>query len=233
VIRRATLLATLLVAAVLRGPLAADPERAERDEARIGYSIGYQVGGDFRQRGQPLDPEMLIRGVLDALDAVEPRISEPEMQRILTRLQSDARAAEQRERHEQAARNLAEGAAFLAENARREGVRTLPSGLQYRILEPGSGRAPEATDTVTVHYRGTFVDGTEFDSSHARGEPATFGLDGVIPGWSEALRLMREGARWRLFVPPELAYGDGDAGGIGPNRTLIFDVELIAVHADR
>jgi len=123
-----------------------------------------------------------------------------------------------------------EGEKFLAENAKKEGVKTLPSGLQYKVILPGSGKTPKATDSVTTHYRGTLVDGTEFDSSYKRGEPATFPVSGVIAGWTEALQLMKEGAKWQLVLPPSLAYGERGVGrDIGPNATLIFEVELIKV----
>ena len=126
--------------------------------------------------------------------------------------------------------NLARGKAFLEENAKKEGVKTLPSGLQYRVIQEGSGATPGATDTVTVNYRGTLIDGTEFDSSYSRGKPATFRADRVIRGWTEALQMMKEGAKWELFIPPDLAYGERGAGGkIGPNSTLVFEVELVSV----
>jgi FKBP-type peptidyl-prolyl cis-trans isomerase len=153
-----------------------------------------------------------------------------EMRQALTELKQQAAAAAKQQREEQAGKNLEEGKAFLAENARKEGVRTLPSGLQYQVLSQGEGDPPAATDTVTVHYRGTLVDGSEFDSSYGRGEPATFPLDRVIRGWTEGLRLMRPGAKYRLFVPPELAYGERGGGPkIGPNSTLVFEVELLSV----
>lgn len=127
--------------------------------------------------------------------------------------------------------NAAKGAAFLAENGKRSGIHVLASGLQYEELRPGSGRQPELRDRVTVHYRGSFIDSREFDSSYARGKPAEFAVDSVITGWSAALRLMREGAKWRLYIPPELAYGRRGAGdAIGPNETLIFEVELLRVN---
>jgi FKBP-type peptidyl-prolyl cis-trans isomerase FklB len=128
-----------------------------------------------------------------------------------------------------AEKNKKDGAAFLAENKKKEGVVTLPSGLQYKIITQGTGNTPKATDTVTVNYRGSLVDGTEFDSSYKRGQPATFPVNGVIKGWTEALQLMKEGAKWQLFIPSDLAYGEKGAGNvIGPNATLIFDVELIS-----
>jgi FKBP-type peptidyl-prolyl cis-trans isomerase FklB len=127
-------------------------------------------------------------------------------------------------------KNKADGEKFLAENAKKEGVKTLPSGLQYKEIAPGTGKSPKATDTVTTHYKGTLIDGTEFDSSHKRGQPATFQVSGVIPGWTEALQSMKEGAKWQLFVPSNLAYGERGAGReIGPNAALIFEVELISV----
>jgi len=138
-----------------------------------------------------------------------------------------------RERMVKAQKNKQEGQAFLDENGKKEGVVVLPSGLQYRIIEAGDGTSPGPTDAVTVHYRGTLLDGTEFDSSYGRGQPATFQTNGVIMGWYEALQLMREGSRWELFVPPDLAYGASGAGPIiGPNSTLIFEVELLAVHKE-
>ena len=127
-------------------------------------------------------------------------------------------------------KNKADGEKFLVENARKEGVTTLPSGLQYKEIKAGKGKSPKATDTVTTHYKGTLIDGMEFDSSYKRGEPATFPVSGVIPGWTEALQLMKEGAKWQLFLPSNLAYGERGAGrDIGPNATLIFEVELISV----
>jgi len=127
-------------------------------------------------------------------------------------------------------KNKADGEKFLAENAKKAGVKVLPSGLQYKVITTGTGKSPKATDTVTTQYKGTLIDGTEFDSSYKRGEPATFPVSGVIPGWTEALQLMKEGAKWQLFLPPNLAYGERGAGrDIGPNSTLIFEVELISV----
>jgi FKBP-type peptidyl-prolyl cis-trans isomerase FklB len=226
---RYALAAMLTLSVVPTAAFAGEESRFEREDQKVGSSIGYQIGGDFRRQGLSVNPEMVIGGVLDALAGSESLMTEDEMERALVRLQGEARAAQERRRQELARRNLAEGAAFLARNANREGVRTLPSGLQYRIVKEGSGRIPSATDTVTVHYRGTLIDGTEFESSHGRGEPATFGIEGVIPGWSEALQLMRKGARWQLFVPPDLGYGERDSDLVGPNSTLIFEVELISV----
>jgi len=150
------------------------------------------------------------------------------------REQQQAERAQQQAKHaQQAPKNLKEGEAFLVENAKKEGVVTLESGLQYQVITPGTGNAPKATDKVTTHYRGTLIDGTEFDSSYKRGQPATFPVKGVIAGWTEALQLMKVGAKWQLFIPANLAYGKRGAGGkIGPNATLIFDIELISIVAE-
>jgi FKBP-type peptidyl-prolyl cis-trans isomerase FklB len=146
-------------------------------------------------------------------------------------VQKTVAAAQNQKNKAQVEKNLAEGRVFLAENAKKAGVKTLPSGLQYKVIKEGFGAMPIATDTVTVHYRGTLIDGTEFDSSYSRGKPATFRVDGVIAGWTEALQLMKEGARWQLFIPPNLAYGEKGAGSkIPPNSSLIFDEEIWDVH---
>jgi FKBP-type peptidyl-prolyl cis-trans isomerase FklB len=127
-------------------------------------------------------------------------------------------------------KNKAEGEAFLAENKKKEGVKTLPSGLQYKVIKAGTGKKPKVTDTVTTHYRGTLMNGTEFDSSYRRGQPVSFQVNGVIPGWTEALQLMEEGAKWQLFIPSNLAYGERGAGrDIGPNATLVFEIELLSI----
>jgi len=157
-------------------------------------------------------------------------MTEQEIQETLKTFQQEM-AAKQAEKTKQLAEiNKKEGEAFLAENKKKEGVKTLPSGLQYKILTEGSGKTPKETDTVTTHYRGTLIDGTEFDSSFKRGQPASFTVNGVIKGWTEALQLMKEGSKWQLFIPSDLAYGDRGAGGqIGPHATLIFEVELISI----
>jgi FKBP-type peptidyl-prolyl cis-trans isomerase FklB len=205
------------------------PDLAD-EEQKLSYSVGYQVGGDFKRQGLNIDPELVAKGVLDAVAGSEPLMTPEEMRQTLTELKRQAAAAEQGQREEQARKNLAEGEAFLAENGKKDDVTTLPSGLQYQVLAEGEGTPPAWTDIVEVHYRGTLIDGTEFDSSHGRGQPATFSLDRVIRGWTEGLQLMRPGAKYRFVVPPELAYGeDGAEPGIGPNSTLVFEVELLSV----
>ena len=152
------------------------------------------------------------------------------MSGVLSDLQKRMFAVQQERLKEVSARNLEEGTAFMAQNAKKDGVKTLPSGLQYKVIKEGKGKMPKAEDTVTVNYRGTFMDGTEFDSSYKRGEPVTFQVNGVIKGWTEALQLMKEGSKWELFIPSDLAYGERGAGQtIPPNSTLIFQVELISV----
>lgn len=196
------------------------------ESVRINYSLGYQIGGDFKRQGVAMDADAVVQGIADALADAEPKMPAADMRQTLMDLKRKV-VAEQRKRSvERELDMLAAGEAFMKENAGKEGVQTTASGLQYEILEPGAGKRPGPQDQVTVHYRGTLIDGKEFDSSHKRGEPASFRLDGVIKGWSEGLQLMQEGGKARFVIPPTLAYGD--RGPLG-HRTLIFDVELLAV----
>ncbi|KRT74116.1 MAG: FKBP-type peptidyl-prolyl cis-trans isomerase, FKBP-type peptidyl-prolyl cis-trans isomerase FklB [Deltaproteobacteria bacterium CSP1-8] len=209
---------------------AADQPEVKEEKDRISYSVGHQVGGDFKRQGVELNPDLFVKGVRDAMSGAKPLMTQQEMNKTLVDLKKKIVAEEQRQKKEAAGKNLQEGKAFLAENARKKDVRTLPSGLQYQVIEKGTGASPKKTDSVTVDYKGTLIDGTEFDSSYKRGKPATFRVDGVIAGWTEALQLMKPGAKWRLFIPPDLAYGERGAGSrIGPNSALIFEVELISV----
>jgi FKBP-type peptidyl-prolyl cis-trans isomerase FklB len=203
------------------------PELKDEND-RVNYSLGYQIGGDFKRQGVAIRPELIVKGIQDALSGAEPLMTPQEMNKTLVDLKKRITAAQREQRQKAAGKNLAESKTFLAENAKKEGVKTLPSGLQYKVIKEGSGAMPRATDTVTVHYRGTLIDGTEFDSSHSRGKPAAFRADRVIAGWKEALQLMKEGAKWELFIPPELAYGER-GGRIPPNSALIFEVELLSV----
>ena len=201
------------------------------DQDIVNYSIGYQVGGDFRRQGIEIDPASLVRGVLDALAGAEPEMTPQEMNTTLSDLQQKITDAQEKQRKAALQRNLDAGRAFMQANASKAGVTTLPSGLQYQVIEEGEGASPKTTDTVTVHYRGTLIDGAEFDSSYRRGQPATFQLNRVIKGWTEGVQLMKPGAKYTFFVPPDLAYGERGAGvKIPPNRTLIFEVELISVN---
>jgi FKBP-type peptidyl-prolyl cis-trans isomerase FklB len=216
---------------LLPGPSwAAEATDLEGEKQKLSYSVGYQVGGDFTRQGLSIDPELVVQGVRDALEGSEPLMTPEEMRQALTELKQQTAATAKRQREEQARKNLVEGKAFLAENAKKEGVRTLPSGLQYRVLSEGEGEPPAATDTVTVHYRGTLIDGSEFDSSYGRGQPDAFPLERMIRGWAEGLQLMRPGAKYRLFIPPELAYDErGKGARIGPHSVLVFEVELLSV----
>ena len=209
---------------------AADQPEVKEEKDRISYSVGHQVGGDFKRQGVELNPDLFVKGVRDAMSGAKPLMTQQEMNKTLVDLKKKIVAEEQRQKKEAAGKNLQEGKAFLAENARKKDVRTLPSGLQYQVIEKGTGASPKKTDSVTVDYKGTLIDGTEFDSSYKRGKPATFRVDGVIAGWTEALQLMMPGAKWQLFIPANLAYGERGAGSrIGPNSALIFEVELISV----
>src|SRR5699024_8017267 len=171
------------------------------------------------------------QGVQDVVSGATPKLTEQEAKVTFQALMRDVRAAQLEKAKQQAKANLEAGKAFLAKNKKKEGIKVTDSGLQYKVLKKGDGPQPDANDTVTVHYVGTLIDGTVFDSSRKRGKPATFPVDKVIPGWTEALQLMHEGAHYMLFIPPELAYGPRGAGKmIGPNETLIFDVELLKVN---
>lgn len=214
---------------LLSGVCAATPNLDLKDEkVRLSYSVGYQVGGDFKRQGVDINPELLLKGVQDALTGKQPLMAPQEMRSTLVELQKTVLVFQEKKRKIEREKNLEESKAFLIENGKKEGVKILPSGLQYKVITEGSGNTPKANDTVTVHYRGTLINGTEFDSSYKRGEPATFGVDGVIRGWTEALQMMKEGAKWQLFIPPDLGYGDKSTGRIEPNSTLIFEVELIS-----
>lgn len=197
---------------------------------RISYTIGVNIGQDFKSQKMEVDADLLLAGIKDSLAGKELRLTEEEMASEIQKFQQDMQAKMMADMEALSAKNKADGEAFLAENAKKEGVVVTASGLQYKVLEAGEGDSPVPSDVVTVHYRGTLVDGTQFDSSYDRGQPATFPVGGVIPGWTEALQLMKPGAKWQLVIPADLAYGERGAGqAIGPNSTLLFDVELISV----
>ncbi|MBW2451379.1 MAG: FKBP-type peptidyl-prolyl cis-trans isomerase [Deltaproteobacteria bacterium] len=205
----------------------------DSQKSRISYTIGLNIGRDFVNQEMDIDADVLLAGLQDAMAQKEPRMTEDEMAAEVQSFQQDMQAKAEAKMKALAEKNLEEGKAFLAENASKEGVMVTESGLQYKIIEAGTGDAPTESDTVTVHYKGTLIDGTQFDSSYDRGQPATFPVGGVIPGWTEALQLMKPGAKFQIYIPAELAYGERGAGqDIGPNATLIFDVELIEVGAE-
>lgn len=199
---------------------------------KISYSIGMDIGSNLKRQSIDVDVDLLAKGVKDAMSGDNTLLSGEEARETLIALQKELVEKAQERRRQAAEKNKREGEAFLAENKKKEGVVTLPSGLQYKVLESGDGSSPKETDTVETNYRGTLIDGTEFDSSYERGETAVFPINGVIAGWTEALQLMKVGDKWQLFIPSELAYGERGAGPIGPNSTLIFDVELVSIKSD-
>jgi FKBP-type peptidyl-prolyl cis-trans isomerase FklB len=209
---------------------AADAPDLKSDKEKISYSIGMDIGGNLRRGAVEIDPDTLAKGLKDSYGGGTTLLTEDQARQAIEDFQKTLKARKAETMKRLSEKNKADGEKFLAENARKEGVKSLPSGLQYKEIVPGKGKSPKATDTVTVHYKGTLIDGTVFDSSYKRGESATFPVSGVISGWTEALQLMKEGAKWQLFIPPNLAYGERGAGrDIGPNATLIFEVELISV----
>lgn len=198
---------------------------------KLSYALGMSMGHNFKGTGiKQLNSQDFAAGVAAVYDGTKPEMTFDEAKRIVNEYFTQLEAEMQAEAAKQGEVNLKNGQAFLAENAKREGIKTTASGLQYEVLASGNGDKPKASDTVEVHYTGKLIDGTVFDSSVERGVPATFGVTQVIPGWVEALQLMSEGDKWRLYIPSNLAYGPNGAGGvIGPNMTLIFDVELLRV----
>ena len=212
-----------LFGAVLVNTHAAD---LETDKEKLSYSLGIFFGQTVSRQDMELDIPAFLQAVEDSLSGAETRLSGAEMQQIL----SDYQRQEQQQRAAQANRNRQDGARYLEENKQKAGFKTLPSGLQYKIIKAGAGPRPGAESLVLVHYRGSLIDGTEFDSSYARGEPVTLGVDQVIKGWQEALQMMPAGSSWQIVVPSDLAYGERGAGGvIGPDATLLFDIELLEI----
>jgi len=211
----------------------APPLELNTQEKKLSYIFGQNIGSQFKNETMKIDVDVFAMGVKDAVNDVEPKLAEAEVMEALQKFQEEKMAEQQKSFDEASEKNIAEGEAFMTENAKQEGVVTLDSGLQYKIIEEGEGAVPTENSTVEVHYKGTLIDGTEFDSSFKRGVPATFGVTQVIPGWTEALMLMKEGAKWELYIPPSLAYGPGGAGGlIGPEQTLIFEVELLKANVE-
>ncbi|OGP76740.1 MAG: hypothetical protein A2Z13_06915 [Deltaproteobacteria bacterium RBG_16_64_85] len=197
---------------------------------KVSYGIGMSIGKNLKRDAVDVDADLVSKGMRDAFSGEKTLMSEEEYHAAMTALQKDLMEKQAEAIQKLAEKNKKEGEAFLAENGKKEGVVTLPSGLQYKAIRSGKGKTPALADTVETHYRGTLIDGTEFDSSYKRGQTVTFPVNGVIPGWTEALQKMKEGDKWQLFVPSSLAYGERGAGReIGPNATLLFEVELIAV----
>ncbi|HMB82990.1 MAG TPA: FKBP-type peptidyl-prolyl cis-trans isomerase [Terriglobales bacterium] len=212
---------------------AAAPALKTRKE-KFSYALGMNIGTGYSQglkkQSVEFDPNLVSQGLKDAMSGGKTRLTQEEAQAVLTEVQNEVKKQQQEKMQEAGAANKTEGEALLAANKSKDGVVTLPSGLQYKILTAGTGPKPTASDSVVCNYRGTLINGTEFDSSIKRGQPATFGVGQVIKGWTEALQLMPVGSKWQIFVPSGLAYAERSAGAeIGPNATLIFEVELLSI----
>ena len=199
-------------------------------QEKVSYGIGVSVARSFKPQGIEVDAEALVKGLRDGLSGGKLLMTEDEIQKTMVAFQAEMSQKQTQEAKMASPANKKEGADFLAKNKTKQGVVTLPSGLQYKIIKAGNGKKPIGSDTVECHYRGTLINGTEFDSSYRRNQTASFPVSGVIPGWTEALKLMPVGSKWQLFIPPQLAYGAQGAGrDIGPDATLIFEVELLAI----
>jgi len=224
-----------MLALALSGALvttaAVQAETLETEQQKLSYSLGLILGERIQADVDDLDIEAFSQGVEAVFSGEEPALDQQQVAEVMQAFQNRKMEEQRQAMAKLAEDNSAKGAAYMAENGARDGVVTTESGLQYEELEPGKGVSPTASDTVKVHYRGQLIDGTEFDSSYARNEPVSFPLDGVIPGWTEGLQLMKEGGKSRLVIPAELAYGPGGMGNaIGPNETLVFEVELLEVN---
>jgi len=210
----------------------ADDKPAFKDQKeKTSYALGASIGGNFKRQEVDVDLDSFMKGLKDGTGG-NPALTEAEIRETLTVLQRETRARQEEKRKQLGEKNKVEGQKFLADNKTKDGVITLPSGLQYKVLTPGQGESPRSNDVVSVNYRGSLIDGTEFDSSYKRNAPASFAVNGVVKGWTEALLLMKPGAKWQLFLPPELAYGERGSGQlIGPGATLVFEVELLSAGA--
>lgn len=202
----------------------------DKQSYAIGINVGKGLSQNLKQSGVDIDPAILVRGIKDVLAGDKQAMTDQEAQDTLKALQADMRKEQQLKQEQLAETNKKEGDEFLTANKSKEGITALPDGLQYKVLQEGTGPKPTAADSVTVNYRGTLLNGTEFDSSYKRGQPATFNVGGIIKGWTEALQLMPVGSKWQIFIPSELAYGQRGAGrDIGPNACLVFEVELLSI----
>jgi FKBP-type peptidyl-prolyl cis-trans isomerase FklB len=227
--------ATTAKAPVKKTGTTATPPALTTQKEKFSYALGMYVGNGnaqmLKKQSVEFDPNLVAQGVKDAMSGGKTRLTEDEMKTVLTEVQNEIQKQQQEKMQQAGAANKTEGETFLAANKDKEGVVTLPSGLQYKILTAGTGAKPTASDSVVCNYRGSLLDGTEFDSSAKHGKAATFEVDRVIKGWTEALQLMPVGSKWQLFIPSSLAYGErgGPGGAIGPNATLIFEVELLSI----
>lgn len=202
------------------------------EQEKVSYSLGAKTAENFQAQDIDIQPDAFAKGLKDILSNQTAKLTDDEMQDVLMKFHEQQMAKMQLRDQKLAKENLAKSKEFLEANKKKEGIKTLASGLQYKVITEGKGTSPTEEDMITVNYRGTLLDGTEFDSSYKRNQATTFQLKGLIPGWQQALRLMKPGAKWQLFVPPELAYGEKSPGGvIKPNSMLIFDIELISINS--
>ena len=208
----------------------AEETKVETEDQKASYAVGYNMGIGLRDIAGSIDMEIVLKGMMDAVNDVDTPMTNEEMQKMLQEFWQAERKKQMERRKVEGGKNKADGEAFLKENAQKEGVKVTDSGLQYVVIKEGDGPKPKVTDSVKVHYRGTLIDGNEFDSSYSRDEPAVFPLQRVIKGWTEGLQLMNVGSKYKFFVPSELAYGaNGARGAIGPRAALIFEVELLGI----
>lgn len=209
------------------GPL--EPSVFKTEQDKVSYIIGTQIAQQIKRQGVEVNLESLVLGLQDVLEGKTLKLTQEETRTVYTAFQQRMRAKQAAERQKQSTENLAKGKAFLEANKTKEGVKVLPSGLQYKVIKEGTGDTPTASDKVRTHYRGKLLDGTEFDSSYKRNKPAEFAVTGVIKGWTEALQLMKTGGKWELYIPAELAYGERGRPSIPPNSVLIFEIELLDI----
>jgi len=223
----------ILTLALLLAPVLANAQEApalKTDKEKLSYAMGMDLGSQLKSRSVEIDPAIFARGLTDALAGGKTLLTDAEAKAVITELQKAILVKQAAEAKVVGEKNTKEGDAFMATNKAKEGVVTLASGIQYKVLSPGTGKQPTIDDTVVCHYRGTLIDGKEFDSSYKRGQPATFAVKGVIKGWTEVLQLMPVGSKWQVVIPPALAYGARGSGpDIGPNATLVFEIELVAI----
>jgi FKBP-type peptidyl-prolyl cis-trans isomerase len=211
-----------------QAPAAAPAFKTQKE--KLSYAIGMEMGKGVKAQGIDVDPVILVQGLNDAISGGKAKMSDDELRQVITALQQDIRQKQTQAQQAAGAENKTKGDAFLAENGKKDGVVVLPDGLQYKILAAGQGKKPAETDTVLCNYKGTFLDGTEFDSSEKAGKPVPFEVKNVIPGFKEVLQLMPVGSKWQVFIPSGLGYGERGAGSvIGPNATLIFEIELVGI----
>ena len=229
--KRIAIFFTVLLVISAMSAIADETKKPEGVEARVSYALGLNIGHGFKTQGIDIQTDLFLKGLEDGLNEGQPLLTNEEMRTAMETLRAELEAKQRAKIEEIGKKNRQDGDKFFAANKKEKGVVTLPSGLQYKIEKKGSGKTPGKDNMVTVHYTGTLLNGQEFDSSVKRGEPATFKVGGVIAGWTEALQLMKEGAKWKIFIPSDLAYGEqGRPPVILPNSALIFDVELLKVN---